>query len=131
MKLVYKLYGVISVAFISAFVILIAYLPAPFLDFFAEAQQVIVKGFPLIEIIENLEGMALVYAYLAALYVANLGFNLLMLLLAYLSENKFYFHLMAYAFAINVIYFVAAVYTARLLLETAAKPLSLLNRRSA
>jgi len=131
MKLVYKLYGVVSVAFISAFVILIAYIPAPFLDFFAEAQQVIVDGLPLLEILENLEGMALVYAYLAGLYLANLGLNLLMLLLSYLSENKFYFHLMLYAFAINLIYFVAVLYTARLLLETAAKPLSLLNRKSA
>ena len=130
MKAVYKFYGVISVAFISAFVILIAFIPAPFLDFFAEAQQVITEGLSLAEIYQNLDGMALVYAYLATLYVVNLGVNLLMLLLSYLSENKFYFHLMAYAFAINVIYFVAVLYTARLLLEAAAKPLSLLNRRT-
>jgi hypothetical protein len=130
MKPIYKLYGVVSVAFISAFVILIAFIPEPFLDFFAEAQQVIVKGFPLVEIFQNLEGMALIYAYLATAYVANLAINLVMMLLAYLSENKFYFHLMLYAFAINVIYFVAVVYTARLLLETAAKPLSLFTRKA-
>lgn len=130
MKPLYKLYGVVSVAFISAFVILIAFIPEPFLDFFAEAQQVIVKGFPLEEIFQNLEGMALIYAYLATAYLANLVINIVMMLLAYLSENKFYFHLMLYAFAINVIYFVAVIYTARLLLETAAKPLSLLSRRT-
>ena len=131
MKPIYKLYGVVSVAFISAFVILIAFIPEPFLDFFTEAQQVGVDGRPLVEIYQNLEGMSLIYAYLATAYVANLVINLVMMLLAYLSENKFYFHLMLYAFAINVIYFVAVVYTARLLLETATKPLNLLNRRAA
>lgn len=84
---------------------------------------------PLLDVLNQLEGFALLYAYLSLGYLANLAINLVMTLLAYLSENKFYFRLTLYALAINVVYFVAVIYTARLVLETAAKPLKLLQKK--
>lgn len=129
MKRIYQLYAVLSVGFISAFVILIAFVPEPFLTFAAAVQEQLAIEAPLFDVLAQLEGVALLYAYLSLGYLANLGINIVMTLLAYLSENKFYFRLTLYALAINVVYFVAVVYTARLLLETAAKPLKLLQKK--
>jgi hypothetical protein len=129
MKLIYQLYALISVGFISAFVILIAVEPEPFLTFAAAVQEQLSTNLPILDVYSLLEGMALVYAYLSGLYLINLGINLVMTLLAYLSENKFYFRLTLYAFLINVIYFVATVYTVRLLIETISKPLKLFKKR--
>lgn len=129
MKIIYQLYALISVGFISAFVILIAVVPEPFITFATAVQDQLSANLPLLDVYASLEGMALVYAYLSGLYLVNLGINLVMTLLAYLSENKFYFRLTLYAFAINVIYFVATVYTVRLLLEAVTKPLKLFKKR--
>jgi len=128
MKRLYQLYAVISVGFISAFVILIAWQPGPFLSFATAVQEQLVNEAPLLDILNQLDGLALVYAYLSGLYVANLVVNTAMLLLAYLSENKFYFRLTLYALAINVVYFVATIYTVRLLVETIGKPLKLFKK---
>jgi hypothetical protein len=128
MKRIYQLYAIISVGFISAFVILIAFQPEPFLSFATVVQEQLINEAPLLEVFNQLEGLALVYAYLSGLYVANLLVNTAMLLLAYLSENKFYFRLTLYALAINVVYFVATIYTVRLLLETITKPLKLFKK---
>jgi hypothetical protein len=129
MKRIYQLYAMLSVGFISAFVILIAFIPEPFLDFASAVQTQLTTEAPLLDVFAQLEGVALLYAYLSAGYLANLVVNLGMTLLSYLSENKFYFRVTVYALAINLVYFVAAVYTARLLLETAAKPLKLLAKK--
>lgn len=129
MKRIYQLYAVVSVGFISAFVILIAFVPEPFLTFAAAVQDQLANEASLFEVFNQLEGVALLYAYLSIGYIANLGINILMTLLAYLSENKFYFRLTLYALAINVVYFVSVIYTARLVLETAAKPLKLLQKK--
>ena len=129
MKRIYQLYAVISVGFISAFVVLIAFVPEPFLTFATAVQDQLAIDAPLLDVLGQLEGFALFYAYLSIGYVANLGINILMTLLAYLSENKFYFRLTLYALAINLIYFVAVIYTVRLLLETATKPLKLIKKK--
>ncbi len=129
MKRMYQLYAVVSVGFISAFVILIAFVPEPFLTFATAVQDQLSADAPLLDVLNQLEGFALLYAYLSLGYLANLAINLVMTLLAYLSENKFYFRLTLYALAINVVYFVAVIYTARLVLETAAKPLKLLQKK--
>jgi len=128
MKRFYQLYAIISVGFISAFVILIAFQPEPFLSFATAVQDQLVNDAPLLDVLNQLEGLALVYAYLSGLYLLNLLLNTAMLLLAYLSENKFYFRLTLYALAINVIYFVATLYTVRLLVETLSKPLKLFKK---
>lgn len=129
MKRIYQLYALVSVGFISAFVILIAFVPEPFLTFATAVQNQLSADAPLLDVLNQLEGFALLYAYLSLGYLANLAINLVMTLLAYLSENKFYFRLTLYALAINVVYFVAVIYTARLVLETAAKPLKLLQKK--
>lgn len=129
MKRVYQLYAVLSVGFISAFVVLIAFVPEPFLSFAVAVQDQLASEAPLFDVLAQLDGVALLYAYLSIGYIANLGINIVMTLLAYLSENKFYFRLTLYALAINLVYFVAVIYTARLLLETAAKPLKLLQKK--
>lgn len=129
MKLIYQLYALVSVGFISAFVIFIAVNPEPFLVFATAVQEQLSSSAPVLDVYSSLDGLALVYAYLSGLYLLNLGINLVMTLLAYLSENKFYFRLTLYAFAINVVYFVATIYTARLLIETIAKPLKLFKKR--
>jgi hypothetical protein len=128
MKRVYQLYALVSVGFISLFVILIAFVPEPFLAFATALQQQLAADLPVLQTLNELEGVALVYGYLSVGYVANLAINAAMALLAYLSENKFYFRLTLYALAINVIYFVAVVYTARLLVETVGKPLRWLKK---
>lgn len=129
MKRVYQLYAVLSVGFISAFVILIAFVPEPFLTFATAVQEQFALEAPLFDVLDQLEGVALVYAYLSLGYLGNLAINVVMTLLAYLSENKFYFRLTLYALAINLVYFVAVIYTVRLLLETAAKPLKALQKK--
>lgn len=129
MKRVYQLYAVLSVGFISAFVILIAFVPEPFLTFATAVQEQFASEAPLFDVLDQLEGVALVYAYLSLGYLGNLAINVVMTLLAYLSENKFYFRLTLYALAINLVYFVAVIYTVRLLLETAAKPLKALQKK--
>lgn len=129
MKRVYQLYAVLSVGFISAFVILIAFVPEPFLTFATAVQEQFATEAPLFDVLDQLEGVALVYAYLSLGYLGNLAINVVMTLLAYLSENKFYFRLTLYALAINLVYFVAVIYTVRLLLETAAKPLKALQKK--
>lgn len=129
MKRIYQLYAVVSVGFISAFVILIAFVPEPFLTFATAVQDQLSADAPLLDVLNQLEGFALLYAYLSLGYLANLAINIVMTLFAYLSENKFYFRLTLYALAINVVYFVAVIYTARLVLETAAKPLKLLQKK--
>jgi hypothetical protein len=129
MKRIYQLYAVVSVGFISAFVILIAFVPEPFLTFALAVQDQLALEAPLFDILAELEGVSLLYAYLSIGYIANLGINIVMTLLAYLSENKFYFRLTLYALAINLVYFVAVIYTTRLVLETAAKPLKLLQKK--
>ena len=129
MKRIYQLYSVVSVGFISAFVILIAFVPEPFLTFATAVQDQLSADAPLLDVLNQLEGFSLLYAYLSLGYLANLAINIVMTLFAYLSENKFYFRLTLYALAINVVYFVAVIYTARLVLETAAKPLKLLQKK--
>lgn len=129
MKQIYQLYAVVSVGFISAFVILIAFVPEPFLTFATAVQDQLANEAALFDVLNQLDGVALLYAYLSIGYIANLGLNILMTLLAYLSENKFYFRLTLYALAINLVYFVSVIYTLRLLLETTAKPLKLLQRK--
>jgi hypothetical protein len=129
MKRIYQLYAVISVGFISSFVILIAFLPEPFLQFASAVQEQLALEASVFDVLNQLDGVALVYAYLSIGYLANLLVNVVMTLLAYLSENKFYFRLTLYALAINLIYFVSAIYTVRLVLETATKPLKLLQKK--
>jgi hypothetical protein len=129
MKRIYQLYAFISVGFISSFVILIAFLPEPFLQFASAVQEQLALEASVFDVLNQLDGVALVYAYLSIGYLANLLVNVVMTLLAYLSENKFYFRLTLYALAINLIYFVSAIYTVRLVLETATKPLKLLQKK--
>jgi hypothetical protein len=129
MKRIYQLYAVISVGFISSFVILIAFLPEPFLNFAVAIQDQLALEASVFEVLNQLDGLALVYAYLSIGYIGNLLVNVVMTLLAYLSENKFYFRLTLYALAINLIYFVSVIYTVKLVLETATKPLKLLQKK--
>jgi hypothetical protein len=129
MKRMYQLYAVISVGFISAFVIMIAFLPEPFLRFASAVQEQLELEASVFTVLSKLDGLALVYAYLSIGYLGNLGVNVLMTLLAYLSENKFYFRLTLYALAINLIYFVSVMYTVKLVLETATKPLKLFTKK--
>jgi hypothetical protein len=129
MKRIYQLYAVISVGFISTFVILIAFLPEPFLNFAIAIQDQLALEASVFEVLNQLDGLALVYAYLSIGYIGNLLVNVVMTLLAYLSENKFYFRLTLYALAINLIYFVSVIYTVKLVLETATKPLKLLQKK--
>jgi hypothetical protein len=129
MKGIYQLYAVISVGFISTFVILIAFLPEPFLNFAIAIQDQLALEASVFEVLNQLDGLALVYAYLSIGYIGNLLVNVVMTLLAYLSENKFYFRLTLYALAINLIYFVSVIYTVKLVLETATKPLKLLQKK--
>jgi hypothetical protein len=129
MKRMYQLYAVISVGFISAFVIMIAFLPEPFLRFASAVQEQLELEASVFAVLSKLDGLALVYAYLSIGYLGNLGVNVLMTLLAYLSENKFYFRLTLYALAINLIYFVSVMYTVKLVLETATKPLKLFTKK--
>jgi hypothetical protein len=129
MKRIYQLYAVISVGFISSFVILIAFLPEPFLNFAVAIQDQLALEASVFEVLNQLDGLDLVYAYLSIGYIGNLLVNVVMTLLAYLSENKFYFRLTLYALAINLIYFVSVIYTVKLVLETATKPLKLLQKK--
>jgi hypothetical protein len=129
MKRIYQLYAVISVGFISAFVILIAFFPEPFLRFASAVQSQLELEASVFDVLNQLEGLALVYAYLSIGYIGNLLVNVVMTLLAYLSENKFYFRLTLYALAINLIYFVSVIYTVKLFLETATKPLKFLQKK--
>lgn len=122
MKSFYKLYALISVGFISAIIIMISIYPTEFMTFAEELFVIIQTKAPLLSIFDKGFGpLETTYAYLTGLYVVNIAANIVIWVLAYISENKFYNRLVLYALIINLVYFFIIYYTVKLLLESGVK----------
>lgn len=119
MKSFYKLYATISIAFISGFILLIAIYPTEFLNFCQQVYDHINSGGKVTTIYSlPLPTIETIFSYLGSLYVVNIIANIVIWLLAYISENKFYNRLIMYTLIINLVYLFIIIYTVKLLLES-------------
>ncbi len=119
MKGFFRLYSVISVTFVFFIFALIAVFPSHFLNFMDEVQKLIFSDTQTISDIFDigLPFIQTLFAYLFTAYLLNIVANIVIAVLAYISENKFNAAVTRYALIVNVVFFFVIVYTAKLILE--------------
>lgn len=119
MKGFFKLYSVISVTFVFVIFALIAVFPSHFLNFVDEAQALVFSDTQTISDIYDigLPFIQTMFAYLFTAYTLNIIANIVIAVLAYISENKFNAAVTRYALIVNVVFLFVIIYTAKLILE--------------
>ncbi len=133
MKGFFKLYSVISVTFVFFIFTLVAIFPSHFLNFIDEVQKLVFSDTQTISDIFSigLPFIQTMFAYLFTAYALNIIANIVIAVLAYISENKFNAAVTRYALIVNVIFFFVIVYFAKLIVEGGYKTIRRIFTRRA
>lgn len=119
MKSFLKLYAIISVSFIFLIFALIAIYPDNFINFVSEVLNLLSSDTQNLTDIYSLDlpFIETMFSYLFGIYLLNIVANIVIAVLAYLTEDKFNSNVAKYALIVNVVFFFVIVYTAKLIVE--------------
>ncbi len=119
MKPFLKLYAIISVSFIFLIFALIAIYPDNFLNFVSEVLNLISSETQNLTDLYTLDlpFIETMFSYLFGLYGLNIIANIVIAVLAYLTEDKFNSNVAKYALIVNIVFFFVIFYTAKLITE--------------
>lgn len=126
MKSFLKLYAVISVSFIFGIFALVAIYPTEFLNFISEVMTLLQdKDQTIMAIYQmDLPIIEMLFSYLFGIYLVNIIANIVIAVLAYLTEDKFNSRIALYSLIVNVVFFSVIVYTAKLIVEGGFKSIT-------
>lgn len=119
MKGFLKLYAIVSVSFIFLIFALVAFKDQAFLNFAEEVFNILGDNTRNLTDIYNVDMpfYETLFSYLFGLYAVNIVVNIVIAVLAYLTEDKFDSRVALYSLIVNIVFFFVIFYTAKLFLE--------------
>ncbi|XMB86265.1 hypothetical protein RJG79_00260 [Mycoplasmatota bacterium WC44] len=122
MKQLIKIYAVVSALILFSIFTLAAFAPETFMSVFEKVVDLKSNGGKILSIYsQDLSSLETLLTLLVSGYIVNLLVNLLVLVIAYITEDKFNVRITLYVLAINLLFAAIGYYIVKLVLETGVK----------